>query len=81
MEPRESYSAAHTQHPEIYVYMCISVLVPSANALTPRLQGSLQLEGVVREGLAFVARDAHAYSDEILEHGALEVRNHIVCVS
>ena len=61
--------------------MCISVLAPAANALTPRLQGSLQLEGVVREGLAFVARDAHAYSDEISEHGALEVRIRIVCVS
>ena len=42
------------------------------------MQGSLQLEGVVREGLAYVARDAHAYADEISEHSALEVRS--VCV-
>lgn len=39
------------------------------------MQGSLQLEGVVREGLVYVARDAHAYADEISEHSALEVRS------
>ena len=61
------------------MYLCISVSAPSANALIPRLQGSLQLEGVVREGLAYVARDARAYADDILEDGALEVCNLIVC--
>ncbi len=55
--------------------------MPSANTLILRLQGSLQLEGVVREGLAYVARDAHAYADEISEHSALEVRNGVACVS
>jgi hypothetical protein len=59
----------------------ISLSAPSANALILRVQGSLQLEGVVREGLAYVARDAHAYADEISEHSALEVRSGVACVS
>ena len=52
-----------------------SVSMRSANTLIVRMQGSLQLEGVVREGIAYVARDAHAYGDERFDRSELQVRH------
>ena len=49
------------------------VPICSATLLIVRLQGSLQLDGVVREGLAYVARDAHAYGDEQFDRSAIQV--------